>query len=279
MKVIITLILAVLLVNPVSIGFYQNDRSNGNIRIFDGSPGSDLTSSERVLLTNCLDPSLIFINCHGYGSQNTQTSSVTVLVIDDGLREGQWDYLESNTYGVELDIEVFVTLNPNNLNEIIKYTSSEDIDSDLYGNIGAKHGAAVLSSLALVSRQIKVVFMDAIGDYDSHGFDLEESSSYDKMWDWIDENLDEYSVDIILASLSVPDGDFIDDVQSNSLKNKGIPLITSAGNYGNQYNYLDNTQKFVPQKYSAWLSVGSIDHENRGTSQDYDKFSDKGQYS
>ncbi|MCE7735533.1 MAG: S8/S53 family peptidase [Candidatus Heimdallarchaeota archaeon] len=107
--------------------------------------------------------------------------------------------------------------------------------------------------------------MDLWGGY--KGYDLNPNLFYGpnnlgpdivEAYDWIVANKDIYGgIDIISLS-STYDQDvreIFSDAQSNTLKNYGIYMLTSAGNGGTNFNNGDNK---YPNIYASWYTVGAV---------------------
>ena len=183
---------------------------------------------------------------------------VTVVVIDNGLTGEEWEYLEQNSIA-NVDILGFLTETSAGL---VKYiTDPEDPYLDYQKNLG--HGFSVISVLASIARGVKVIFVDLDMGLDPYGFEFGE----DKIWEWIDDNQASKDIDIISWSWS-RDIDFKSSTTQayfDSLINKGVIMISSAGNWGsyNNYNQGTGTYEKYPQYYTDWYGIGSIDHETR----------------
>ncbi|MHA1346298.1 MAG: S8 family serine peptidase [Candidatus Heimdallarchaeaceae archaeon] len=83
----------------------------------------------------------------------------------------------------------------------------------------------------------------------------------------MDDNQASKDIDIISWSWS-RDIDFNSSTTQayfDSLVNKGVIMISSAGNRGNYNNFNQGTGTFekCPQYYTDWYTIGSIDHETR----------------
>ena len=185
---------------------------------------------------------------------------VTVVVIDNGLSEEEWEELEQNPEA-NVDIIGFLTEASNGL---VKYITDPE-DPYLDGQNFTGHGFAVISVLATIARNVKVIFVDLNYEgLDPYGFEYGE----DKIWEWIDDNQASKDIDIISWSWSI-DADFKSSTTQayfDSLVNKGVIMISSAGNRGNYNNTHAGTAYNYPQYYTDWYAIGSIDHETRSDS-------------
>ncbi len=191
---------------------------------------------------------------HDYGI--SIDNYVTVVIIDTGLLDIQWKALEQNPEA-NVDIIGFLTETSSGL---VKYITDPD-DPYLDDQTVHFHGFAVISVLATIARDVKVIFVDLdIGD-EPYGFENGE----DKIWEWIDDNQASKDIDIISWSWSI-DTDFKSSTTQgyfDSLVNKGVIMISSAGKNNNYNNILNDIPYKYPQYYTDWYTIGSIDHETR----------------
>ncbi len=186
---------------------------------------------------------------------------VTVVIIDDGLTEEEWEELEQNSEAT-VDIIGFLTEESTGLVKYITDSNDPYLDTQRFHG----HGFKVISVLATIAREVKVIFVDIqvvpfSGTPDPYGFEFGE----DKIWEWINFNQATYDIDIISWSWSKPNDFKSSTTQAyfDSLKNKGVIMISSAGNAGNYLNTISDTPNKYPQYYTDWYTVGSIDHETR----------------
>ncbi|MCE7739020.1 MAG: S8/S53 family peptidase [Candidatus Heimdallarchaeota archaeon] len=194
---------------------------------------------------------------HDYGI--TIDNYVTVVVIDTGLSDIQWKALEQNPEA-NVDIIGFLTETSSGL---VKYITDPD-DPYLDDQTVHYHGFAVISVLATIARSVKVIFVDLNNfGLEPYGFEYGE----DKIWEWIDFHQASKDIDIVSWSWSI-DYDFKSSTTQNyfdSLVNKGVIMISSAGNRGNYRNtdIEEDISYMYPQFYTDWYTIGSIDHETR----------------
>jgi hypothetical protein len=182
---------------------------------------------------------------------------VTIVIIDDGLTELEWKALEQNPEA-NVDIVGFLTKDSD---EDIQYITSPT-DQLLDDQEEHEHGFAVVSMIAAVAREVKVIFVDLLCDDDPIGFMFDDTD----IWTWIDNNQASKDIDIVSCSYFVRD-DYTEGTTLhqtwNSLINKGVILLSGAGNY---FSY-NNTRGIIANPfhsyYTEWYSVGSIDHETR----------------
>jgi hypothetical protein len=173
---------------------------------------------------------------------------VTVAVYDSALSVAQWQLLENNGIA-NIDIVRYVLptertsilgLDRKYLYEISEWGSvgvddEESLHSIDFGlNSGTvDHGFSVLSALALVARNVKVVYFPAGNDM-NQGFSLFEHGLYD----WIYDNADRYDIDIFTTSLTArvfyESGGQIpfDSRNFQRLHEKGIIPFIASGNDG-----------------------------------------------
>ncbi|NPD89519.1 MAG: S8/S53 family peptidase [Asgard group archaeon] len=185
---------------------------------------------------------------------------VTIVIIDDGLKGKEWKALEQNPEA-NVDIIGFVTKTSSGS---IKYITNPD-DSYLNQQLSWGHGFAVISALAAVARDVKVIFMDIDMGADPYGF---EKGEY-LMWWWIYTYQASKDIDIVSWSQSTDIHFAYPGSQTQQLWslliNKGVIMLASAGNLGTYKNLNVTTEvewKY-PQYYTAWYAIGSIDHETR----------------
>ena len=181
---------------------------------------------------------------------------VTIVVIDDGLTELEWKALEQNPEAT-VNIIGFLT---NCTNNVTKYITNPN-DAFLDNQVEHGHGFEVISVLAAVARDIKVIFVDLQYGTDPFGF---EYGDY-KIWEWIDNNQATYDIDIISWSC-VSRRNFTNSAieqKWDSLLKKNVMLLTAAGNFGNAGNRLGDYYYMYQSWYTEWYAIGSIDHEDR----------------
>jgi len=185
---------------------------------------------------------------------------VTIVVIDTGLFENDWKELEQNSI-TNVDIVGFLTKDDES--NIKWITDPEDpyLDDQKFGI----HGLTVISAMAAIARDVKVIFVDIqfsdLYRTDPYGFELEDY----KLWEWLDDNQASKDIDIITCSLCK----FQDFTTSSilqkwdSLISKDVIMVAAAGNGGKHMNLVNNKEYKYPQYYSQWYCIGSIDHETR----------------
>ncbi|MCE7737961.1 MAG: S8 family serine peptidase [Candidatus Heimdallarchaeota archaeon] len=193
---------------------------------------------------------------------------VTVVIIDDGLTDLEWKALEQNPEA-NVDIVGFLTNDFRCYNEIKFITNPNDpfLDNQVFHG----HGFAVISVLASIARDVKVIFIDLYVEneeeelYDPYGFTYGQY----EIWEWIDDNQASKDIDIVSWSW-VSRIDFTEDTTIHqkwaSLITKNVMLLTAAGNYYNYLNYRWGYNYMYQSYYSEWYAVGSIDHEDRSDS-------------
>jgi hypothetical protein len=184
---------------------------------------------------------------------------VTIVIIDDGLRPEEWKALEQNPEA-NVDIIGFVTETSEG---VIKYITDSD-DEFIANQVAWGHGFAVISALATVARDVKVIFAD-MKLYSAEAFGFEELEY--SLWKWIDDNQAARDIDIVSLSYSTNITFNTQPIRNRwkNLNNDDVILISSAGNYGTYYNENGTTDEYwrYPQYYKRWYCVGSIDHETR----------------
>ncbi|MHA1401648.1 MAG: S8 family serine peptidase [Candidatus Heimdallarchaeaceae archaeon] len=182
---------------------------------------------------------------------------VTIVVIDNGLTDEEWKALEQNPEA-NVDIIGFLTEAEDGST---KYITNPD-DPYLDDQVMHGHGFAVISALAAIARDVKVIFVDIDElDYDPYGFEYGEY----KIWEWIDNNQESKDIDIISWSmhynLDFTTSSFLQ--KWDSLISKDVIMITGAGKFGNYLNVDRGIAYKYQSYYTEWYAVGSIDHETR----------------
>lgn len=188
---------------------------------------------------------------------------VTIVVIDDGLTELEWKALEQNPEA-NVDIIGFLT---NDTEHDVTYITNPD-DSLLDDQVQHGHGFAVISVLAAIARDLKVIFVDYRhepgedpDDWDTFGFDY----GIYEIWEWIDDNQASKDIDIIswswVHSINFTTPAILQ--KWSSLISKDVIMLTAAGNFCNYLNQLGIKYYKYQSYYTEWYSVGSIDHEDR----------------
>ncbi|MHA1346274.1 MAG: S8/S53 family peptidase [Candidatus Heimdallarchaeaceae archaeon] len=182
---------------------------------------------------------------------------VTIVVIDDGLTELEWKALEQNPEA-NVDIVGFLTKDSE---DDIQYITNPT-DQLLDDQEEHEHGFAVVSMIAAVAREAKVIFVDLKYDDEPIGFEYDDTD----IWTWIDNNQASKDIDIVSCSYFVRD-DYTEGTSLhqtwNSLTSKGVILLSSSGNYFSYNNSIGEVAFPFHSYYSEWYSVGSIDHETR----------------
>jgi len=188
-------------------------------------------------------------------------SYVTVVVIDDGLLKNEWKALEQNPEA-NVNIIGFVTNFTYGGENCTEYITNPN-DSLLEYQEEHGHGYAVISALAAVARDVKVIFIDLKIKNDIYGF---EYGDY-KIWDWIDNNQASKDIDIISWSWVMREN-FTENTSIHqkwaSLLDKNVIMLTAAGNYYTYLNARWGHEYKYQSYYSEWYSVGSINHETKG---------------
>ncbi len=244
-----------------------------------GTPG-DVINDPNIVLS-CQDSALEYIDCQGWKNFVPEDNDYdgTIMVFDDGLSIEMWDLLESGDLGFSLDIMGVLSNAPSpETYEAYLYD-----DPSIYSNEDIRfhpnnwHGFAVLSVIGTVLPHAKIIFVNIqiisnlpdINEGDGiYGLDFGSSA----LWDWIINNYRTFNIDVISMSFNYqPTTDFTDSYITGL--SDEIFLVTSIGNRG------ENEGSSIPQKYENVYAVGSIDHENRGTSSDPDYYSMKDHYS
>ncbi len=239
----------------------------------------------------CVDAAQVFIDCGGWTLHRPTNYDYkgTVVVIDDGLSIDQWKKLESGYYGFSVDIVRYLTPEGNipqgkpkdnigdyGQDDLAGYTN-DDLGYDYPGGIAQDHGVAVISALASIIPNVKIIFVNAMMQYNISGnliYDIGfPINKHVSLWEWIRDNVENFDIDIVTASLNSGVANSIVPSRINQIYDKGVFMISSIGNSGiyegNQF----------PQSHSKVYAIGSLDHENRGTNQDPDRYSKKGFYS
>jgi hypothetical protein len=132
---------------------------------------------------------------------------VTIAVIDDGLTDKEWKALEQNPEA-NVQITYFITeTSTGSIKSIYDYD-----DPYLDNQVHHGHGFEVISVIASIARDVKVIFIDlqvtSESDNDPYGFEYGEY----KIWEWIDNNQASKDIDIV-----------------NWLEpGNGIPVLTNA---------------------------------------------------
>ncbi len=185
---------------------------------------------------------------------------VTIVVIDEGLTDKEWKALEQNPEA-NVDIMYFITeTSTGSIKTIYDYD-----DPYLDNQIHHGHGFMVISVLAAIARNVKVIFIDLQHEIDEvtdpYGFEYGEY----KIWQWIDNNQASKDIDIINWSMVHYEDFTTSSIQQrwNSLLSKKVIMLTAAGNYFSAGNYWDGEYHKYQSYYTEWYSIGSIDHENR----------------
>ncbi|MHA1829537.1 MAG: S8 family serine peptidase [Candidatus Heimdallarchaeaceae archaeon] len=184
---------------------------------------------------------------------------VTIVVIDTGLHSNSWKALEQNP---EANVDIIGFLTEDYDENTVKYITNPDdpyLEDQTYG----MHALEVISVIASIARDVKVIVVDLEHLTDPYGFELDDY----KLWEWIDDNQASKDIDIVSASVATKEDFASSSILQiwDSLISKGVILIASAGNYGNylnNYGWEGYDYKY-PQYYTQWYCVGSIDHETR----------------
>ncbi len=122
------------------------------------------------------------------------------------------------------------------------------------------HALSVISALATVVRDVKIIFVNAkFGKYDP-GFLVEKDT---KPWDWLIKNAIRYDIDIVSMSFSFKKVDAAIEDKINKLAANEVFMLSSLGNTYEGSNG-SNTGHEFPQNHPRVYAVGSVDHEYRG---------------
>ncbi|MCE7743359.1 MAG: S8/S53 family peptidase [Candidatus Heimdallarchaeota archaeon] len=187
---------------------------------------------------------------------------VTIVVIDTGLVEEDWKELEQNSI-TNVDIVGFLTEDDESN---IKWITDPE-DSYLDDQVFFIHGLTVISAIAAIARDVKVIFVDIqmsnLFKTDPYGFEFDDY----KLWEWLDDNQASKDIDIITCSLSKSQDFATSQILQkwDDLLSKDVIMVASAGNKGNYMNQANSIEYKYPQYYSHWYCIGSIDHETRTT--------------
>ncbi len=241
----------------------------------NATDGNALDENELSNLAYCGDSVFDVVKCQTYKFTADIIQDVTILVMDYSLTPEEWSYLEDNVYDIEVDIVKYVGVaeinedkdmmrfevhSPEQLRDI--YTLYDD-----YNDLRLlPHGPMVLSSIGMIAKNVKIIFMaiDTYGAY--YGFDLQPSPLFkirnkqvDLAYDWIISNKDIYGgIDIISLSFGLSEKKSFTADQSNNLKNEGILLLTSSGNDNTNYNSDEYKKHKYPNIFGAWYVIGAI---------------------
>jgi hypothetical protein len=186
---------------------------------------------------------------------------VTIAVIDDGLTDKEWKALEQNPEA-NVQITYFITeTSTGSIKSIYDYD-----DPYLDNQVHHGHGFEVISVIASIARDVKVIFIDlqvtSESDNDPYGFEYGEY----KIWEWIDNNQASKDIDIVNFSwvnrVDFTEGTSIHQKWS-SLKSKNVMFLTPSGNFYSAGNRQGSLYWKYQSYYTEWYSIGSIDHENR----------------
>ncbi len=250
----------------------------------NGVPGRVLTSVDS--LRDCTDPALTKMKCNEWlpnAPSDGDYGGITVI-LDDGLSVTNWQDLESGFYGMAIDIIGYLTPDdegniPDSLiggygQDSLQRITNEDLgylDSDF-------HALGVLSAFGTIARDAKVLFVNIrlkTTDPENSGFFLYDS----RIWEWIKNNVGQYNIKVISTSINTgyakaknhTNTDLITEIYE-----QGVFMVAAIGNDGWG---IPNRGDFFPNYHPYVYSVGSIDHETRGKSNDEDYYSVENRYS
>ena len=245
----------------------------------NGVPRGVLSSIDG--LRDCTDPALVKIQCDEWLSYLPEDGNYggTVLIFDDGLSVSNWQALENGFYGMSVDIIGYLTPDdqgniPDTLIGGVGQDSLQGItDDDLDYSPTDNHAIAVISAFGTIARNAKVLFINARfkGEDTNLGFYITDN----EIWRWIDDNIGVYNIKVISTSFNAKTNDYtdFDSTIFDRIHAKDVFMVSSIGNENSIEGY--DFPQFHPYVYS----VGSIDHETRGTSRDPDYYSVENQYS
>ncbi|RMG26997.1 MAG: hypothetical protein D6732_20615, partial [Methanobacteriota archaeon] len=250
----------------------------------NGVPGRIVTSIDG--LRDCTDPALVKMKCDEWlpnAPSDGDYGGITVF-LDDGLSVTDWQNLESGFYGMSIDIIGYLTPDdqgniPDTLIGGFGQDSLQGItDADLGYLDSDFHALGVLSAFGTIARNAKVLFVNIREKTDlpeNTGFLLYDS----RMWEWIKNNIGQYNIRIISTSINT--GYLLAKNQTNTdllteIYEQGVFMVAAIGNDAwndpNRGHYFPNYHPYV-------YSIGSIDHETRGNSDDEDYYSVENRYS
>ncbi len=241
------------------------------------------TAANSQTVLSCNDEALVFVECQGWQLHIPSDYDYrgTVVVIDDGLSIDQWKKLENGYFGFQVDIVRYVTPDVNGFpisfgdygDDSLTGLDNSDLGYFSPNGVGQDHGFAVISALATIVPNVKIIFVNAqirYGEIVGEGFQIDRDVG---IWTWLRDNANVFDIDVITISLNSGTSNAVVSSRIEDLYAKGIFMISSIGNEG---IYQGNV---FPQSHSKIYAVGSVDHEDRGTTSDPDKYSKEGFYS
>lgn len=266
--------------------------------IFTGTSNVD-GSTQMAEIRSCSHPTLTIIGCHEYTSTENLIKDVTIVVMDTALDPDEWRYFENGSdFGHGIDIVQYVSRTEENGQPIQITVDSPDDLEDAYDRSDeiilapsgfAHHGSKVLSSIAMIAKNVKIVYI-AYDMWGPHtGYDLTSmgrSGEITLIYNYILDNLNSWGgIDIITFSNALEYDYMFNEEQSASLAAEGIYMIVATGNDVTQIQV--NPQKPIegiitvpknrtlearkyPMVYPDWYAIGAI--EENGLIADFSNY-------
>ncbi len=280
MKVVKSIMLLILISNSLFYGsgellnstdFMKTDPNTSSYVL--GTPGTIATQSPE----SCRDSAFVYMHCREWLVNNPVKSSDflgTTVIIDQGLRREQYNYLEEHLNERNLDgtpkmsVDIIRYLTPASDGSVgtIYGNYGEDnlspwrvSDSDLEYVSGYDHGLKVAASFGALARGARVIFIPT-----QNGIGFSAMDKDYRVWQWIYNNIETYNIRVISMSWAIKGTS--SDPSSTAVRNyisaisgKGVMMLAAMGNDGKK-----TSRSSFPVNQPGVRGVGSIDHENRG---------------